>query len=122
MSRAFTVVPLIGTTNSSGDKVVVAAREVNGFLHSVHEDKGTLADGVDMTLAVIRSEMVQTVLTLTDANTDNKIFIPRIDSCGVTGAALTKNDSMIPVVGTLQLTIAQGGDTRLGGLYAYIIE
>lgn len=118
----FIRIKLIGTTAADGSATVTATRSVNGLLYGLHEDKGTLADGVDFTLAVVLSEAVQTVITLTNANTDNQMFFPRLDSCSVTGTALSQNMTMIPIMGTLRLTIAQGGDTKTGGMYAYVLE
>ena len=118
----FTVIPLVGTCSTGGDLVVKSTRSVNGMLYGIHEDKGTLASGVDMTLAVIQSEMPKTLLTLTNADTDNNAFYPRASSCGATGSATTDSLIMVPIVGTLQLTIAEGGSAGIGGLYVYVVE
>ncbi len=118
----FTVIPLIGTCSAGGAATVKATKSVNGLLYGIHEDKGTLADGVDLTLAVIQSEEPKTIITLTNANTDNNALYPRDSSCGDTGTSNSDNLIMKAVVGTLQLTIAQGGDGGIGGLYAYVIE
>ena len=120
--QLFTVVPLIGTTAANGTATVVAPFAVNGMLYAIHEDKGSLDDGVDFTLSIVRSEMVQTVLTLANANTDNTIWAPRIDSVSQAGAALSQNNIPIPVVGVFSLAIAQGGNVKRGGLYAFVIE
>jgi len=119
----FTVIPLIGTTDGSGTTLTVTAtRAVNGLLYGIHEDKGTLSDGVDLTLAVIQSEEPKTIITLTDANTDNNALYPRSSSCGDTGVSNSDNLIMKAVVGTLQLTIAQGGNSHKGGVYVYVME
>lgn len=118
----FTIVPLIGTTDSDGAAVIQAAHAVNGLLFGFIEDKGSFDDGVDLTLAVVNSEFTATIITLTNADTDNQAFFPRTDSCGNTGTALIQNQMAYPVVGKLQLTVAQGGDTKTGGIYAWILE
>lgn len=118
----FTVVALIGTTNSSGDKVLQSTQAVNGLLFGIHEAKGSLVDGVDMTLTVVNSNFTKTILTLTNANTDHTEYFPRCNTSGPTGTANSDNMLPHPVVGKLQLTIAQGGDTKTGGLYAYVVE
>jgi hypothetical protein len=118
----FTAIRLYGTCDSNGALVVKADRSVNGLLYGIHQDNGTLAAGVDFTVAVVQSEMLKTIITLTDANTDNTAYYPRSSSCGATGTSNSDNLIMMAVVGTLQLTIAQGGNAGKGGLYVFIIE
>jgi hypothetical protein len=125
MSGVISVIPLIGTTGSGGSAGVAtikAARAVNGLLYGVIEDKGDLEDGVDLTLSVVNSETAVTLLTLTDANTDQAQFYPRGNSCGATGASNADGLIMLPVVGVLQLAVAQGGTTKTGGVYALVME
>jgi hypothetical protein len=122
MDQVFQVIPLIGTTNSSGAATIKATRSVNGLLWGFIEDKGTLVDGVDFTLSVVNSEAAITLLTLTNANTDGAEFYPRGSSCGATGTSNNDNMVMKPVVGVLQCVIAQGGDTFTGGMYALVLE
>jgi hypothetical protein len=117
----FRIVPLIATTDGDGAATVTSS-EVNGLLYGVHEDKGTLSNGVDLTLAVVNSEKPYTLLTLTNADTDNTELFPRVSSCGNTGTVGTDQLIMLPVTGQLKLTIAQGGAAHTGGLYAWILE
>jgi hypothetical protein len=116
------LIPLIGTTDSSGAATITSSRAVNGLLFGFYEDKGTLADGVDFTITVINSEMICTILTLTNANTDQSWYFPRGSSCDSTGTSTVDNQILIPVNGKLQCVIAQGGNTFTGGMYAFVME
>lgn len=118
----FSVIHLSGATDTNGAAVNKASQSVNGLLYSVRVDKGTLANGADHTLAVVNSEFTKTILTLTDADTDDTEYFPRASSCGSTGTVSTDQNLMIPVVGVLQDTIAQGGSTKTGGLWVTVME
>ena len=96
-----------------------------GLLYAVEWIDGTLDDGVDGTLkAVTTSSAVDmTLLTLTDAN-DDAFYYPRHQVHGNDGAALTLDGTRIafdlPLIdGTLQLTIASGGNAKTGGCIVY---
>ncbi len=116
------IIPLIGTTNGDGDATIEAEQSVNGLLYGFIEDKGSLADGVDMTLSVVNSELAITLLTLTDANTDGTQYYPRGSSCGSTGTSNSDNLIMLPIVGLLKCVISQGGETKTGGVCAIVLE
>lgn len=121
------VIPLIGTTDATGDSTVIATRSVLGLLQEVVWIDGDLADGVDGTLSVtVRPNAAPdlTLLTLTDANSD-AVYRPREAVHGNTGTALTYNSTEgvtdMPVIdGTLQLVIAQGGNAKTGGALVYV--
>lgn len=120
--KMFTMVTLVGTTDGNGDAIVTSTRAVNGLFYGLIEDKGTLSDGVDLTLASVQGETAITLLTLTNANTDQAEYYPRASSCGNTGTSNSDSMIMQPVVGHLRLTIAQGGATHTGGVYAFVLE
>lgn len=118
----FLILPLIGTTSGAGAATIKADHAVNGVLYGVIEDKGTFDNGVDLTLSVVNSELAITLLTLTNADTDQAQYYPRTASCGATGTANVDTNIMLPVVGVLQVVVAQGGATKTGGLYAIILQ
>ena len=121
-------VKLEGTTDASGDATITSEASYNGLLHSVQWIDGDFADGVDGTFTVTNSdaEVNYTVLTLTDAN-DDAMYYPRAQVQDLTGAGITYDGTnevhgvMPPVVGKLQLVIAQGGDTKTGGAVAFLL-
>lgn len=117
-----TLVHLSTTTAADGSATVKSCRALNGLLHAVRENKGTLADGVDLTLSVVQSDGAKTLLTITNGNTDGQWFNPRANSCSVAGVAGTDQLIAMPVVGTLQLAIAQGGNGGIGGLDVFVME
>lgn len=111
------------TTNGSGDGTVNDIRALFGFLYAVLWLKDDFADGVDAVLSTQAPGNVKTLLTLTDANTDNKWYYPRDVMHTLAGAALTGTggeDLTLPVIdGTLRLVVAQGGATVAGGCIVY---
>lgn len=117
---------LQGTTNASGAATFTDTLSVLGYLYAVETVDGTFDDGVDATLSVVSTESgtALTLLTLTDWNTD-AMYYPRHVVHGETGTALTGTaggDRCMPVLnGTLQVVIAQGGNTKTGGLIVYYI-
>lgn len=118
---------LIGTTNGSGAATITAETPRLGMLYAVELVDGDLADGVDLTLKVIRtvSGVDLTLYNGTDFNSDAMKY-PRHLVHDESGTALTGTaggDRTMPVVaGTLQVTLAQGGDTKTGGCIVYLCD
>lgn len=119
-------IKLTVTTDTSGDGAATATRAVLGKLYAVEMVDGSFDDGVDATLSVIRtsSGVNQTLLTLTDFNTDQWVY-PRTQVDGLTGTGLTYNSTEgvaePPIVnGFLHLVIAQGGNAKTGGVVVYV--
>ena len=113
------------TTDASGDGVTTVTMPVmGGKLHAVEWRKGSYADGVDAVLAVTdtSSGTTNTLLTLTDANTSTWYY-PRYILHSETGAALTGTSGgdrgKAIINGNLRLTVAQGGDTKSGGVVVW---
>lgn len=121
------VIRLIGTTSSGGALTVDHTQPVLGTLYMVEVIDGTFDDGVDWTITVQgvpgEQSAATTLLTLTDSNSDAR-FYPRTAAHGPTGSALTATaggDNVEPIVaGTPRLVVAQGGDTKTGGVILYV--
>jgi hypothetical protein len=122
MSNQLKSVRLEGTTDGDGDVTVTAEYSILGWLVAVEWIDGDLADGVDAVLsATVRPSAVdQTLLTLTDANSD-AMYYPRTLEHDNTGAALTTYTLAI-IEGTLQLVISSGGATKTGGCIVYYTD
>jgi hypothetical protein len=115
-------VRLLGTTGTGGTAAVAAKSSILGWLVAVQWIDGDLADGVDAVLSSVYtpSGVDQTLLTLTDANSD-AWYYPRTLEHGATGSALATYT--LPVIeGTLSLAISSGGDTKTGGCIVYYTD
>jgi hypothetical protein len=122
MSNQLKPMRLVGTTDASGDLVVTAPRALFGWLIAVQWIDGDLADGVDAVLKAVYtpSGVDTTLLTLTDANADAWYYPVTVENDNA-GAALTTRTLQI-IEGTLQLTVADGGDTKTGGCIVYYTD
>ena len=115
------------TTDTAGDGTATYTKSIYGMFYAVEAIDGDFADGVDATLTVTNtpSAVDQTLITLTDFNTDGWYY-PRVVTHDNTGAALTYDSTesvtdLGIINGTPLLTIAQGGDTKTGGLILHVI-
>lgn len=111
------------TTDSSGDytdSVYITERtgQEAVLLYAVDWQDGTLADGVDATLAMANDGVSTTILTLTDANNDAWYF-PRELEDDNAGSAVTTYCKRL-VTGTLTLTVASGGNVASGKCVVYV--
>lgn len=118
-------IKLIGTTDGSGDATVYSGTII-GKVEAVQWVDGDLADGVDAVLSVANSEHTQTILTLTDANSD-AWYYPRTPIHTNAGAQITYDGTRVVydefiVAGDLKLVISSGGDTKTGGAYVFVEE
>lgn len=92
-----------------------------GLLYKVEWVDGDLADGVDATLSVTStSGVVETLLTLTNAN-DDAVYYPQILVADNTGTATTFYTPQL-VYGVPKLVVASGGDTKSGKLLMHLLE
>lgn len=110
---------LTGTCSTGGAATIVSSRQIYGKLHAVRWIDGTLADGVDAVLSVIRSENLKTLLTLTNAN-DDATYYPLVLAQDNAGANLTAIYAKQVIDGYLQLAITSGGNGGIGGAIVYI--
>lgn len=112
---------LIGTTDGDGDATITADIPVTGVIERVRWIDGDLADGVGATLSEVEAggTAVQTLLTLTAANSD-AVYYPRVTEDDDSGAALTSTTRPF-VSGLLKLVISSGGATKTGGAIVHII-
>jgi len=112
-------------TDASGDATVLATKSVSGRLQRVVWVDGDLVDGVDAVLSATQTPagVDETLLTLTDANTDS-IYRPRALVHDEAGAALTGTqggDRVAPYFsGTLEVVVSSGGATKSGAMICYV--
>ncbi len=115
------------TTDTNGDGSLVASRALVGRLYAVDLIDGTYDDGVDATLSCINtpSGVARDLLVIANYNTDQTLYPRTLLHGDSNGAALTGTaggDRDMPLVnGTLKLVIAQGGNTKTGGVIAYVL-
>lgn len=84
-------------------------------LYAVLWTVGTGAAGIDFTLSTTGADGSGTVFAVANANSDAKYY-PRVAANAVAdGSALTWYDYPI-LDGRVVLTIAQGGDTKIGSM------
>lgn len=108
------------TTNSSGAGAATVNIPGDRLLYGVQYIKTDYADGVDMTVTTANSVVAATLLTIANMNAAASYF-PRVDACGATGTALSQNMTYIPLFGDVTITIAQGGDTKVGTFVIWYI-
>lgn len=111
---------LIGTTSALGAATVTATAASFGRVYAVEWVDGSLVDGVDAVLKCTRtpSGVDNTLLTLTDANADAWHYVRAVSSNATGGAGALE---VCPVAnGVLTLTIADGGDSKVGGCIVYL--
>ena len=117
-------VKLYGTTDASGDLTIISGSISHGLLHAVEWIDGTLVDGVDSVLTVVRDDDAAdvTLLTLTNANVD-KVYYPRAIIHDEAGGALTGTSggdrAQAFINGSLKLVVSSGGNAKSGGCIIY---
>ena len=114
-------IKLTGTTDGSQNATIVAERPVTGYLEMVDWIDGDLTDGVDAVLSstLTSSGTSQTLLTLTNANSDAVYYPGRVVDT-TAGAAATGVYDRFVVDGYLSLAITSGGTSKTGGCIVYI--
>lgn len=94
------------------------------FLYKVVWVDGTLDDGVDAVLSITNTQsgVDETILTLTDANSD-KVYYPWVLPVKTDGSTAA-SDFFIPqlVEGTLKLVVASGGNAKSGACIVYLTD
>lgn len=113
------------TTDSSGDAVVYGSPSVMAKLIGVVFDRGDMATGADYTLTTDQYPVVETIFSITDGGTSDKIWYPRHLSQTDTGGDRTDTAgaSRVPplMLGRPKLTVAQGGNVT-SGAWILILE
>lgn len=119
-------VKLYGTTSAGGALTVTGTNITLGELVAVEWIDGTLTDGVDAVISVVRDNDASdvTVLTLTNANIDAWYYpqAPVHDNAGtaVTFDATNEIYTNQVVNGKLKMVISSGGATKVGGCIVYV--
>jgi hypothetical protein len=115
----------LSVTTNTGGAGTATSGAIAGRIYAIEYDKGTFADGVDLTLTCSGATIAQTLLTLTDANADDWYY-PRAVVHDEAGSALTGTSggdrSMLLAVGNLLLTVANGGSTTTGTMVIYYMK
>ena len=116
---------LYGQVSAVGAGTFKSESSVYGKLYAVQWIDGTLADNNTAVLSTINSEGAETLLTLGAGEGDADVkYYPRALACDNAATALTGTaggDRVCPLVcGQLQLVIASGGTSTLGGCIVYI--
>jgi hypothetical protein len=107
----YKVIPITVAADGTGSATVNIPGDT--LFYGVQYVKSNYADGVDMTLTTANSIIAATLLTITNMNAAASYF-PRVDSCGATGTALSMNNTLIPLLGDVTITIAAGGNATSG--------
>ena len=118
---------LYGAVSAGGAGTFTSETSVFGLLYAVQWIDGTLADNNTAVLSSINSEGAETLLTLGAGEGDADVkYYPRALTCDNAATALTGTaggDRVCPLVwGQLQLVIASGGTSTLGGCICYVVE
>ena len=118
---------LIGDTDASEAMTETSTRTVMGFIEKILWVDGTFVDGVDCVLSATETAngVDEVLWTGTDVNSD-ATYYPRAlihgDVTALTGTA-GGDRTKILVAGKLELVVASGGVSKLGGgCIVYISE
>ena len=109
------------TTDASGDATVYAEKWAGPCrLLSVMYDYGDAATGADFTFSYDEYNVVETVLTITNAGVADVVWYPRRivqDNVGanLTGTAGGDTEPYI-ILGRPKLVVAQGGNVKTGSV------
>lgn len=108
------------TTDASGDGSVTHNVDLMGRIIAVNWEDGDLVDGVDAVLSVVgNGRPDQTILTLTNANSDAWHY-PVIQASSNAGGAVTGEYTQPLVSGFLKLVVSAGGATKSGSMRVYV--
>jgi hypothetical protein len=112
--------------DASGDCTIDEIGPCYGKLVEVGYKPGTLATGVDITLT--DKQTGASIIALSNFGVSNKVFHPTALITGNDGAAITSHANNpnvqrdIYLAGTLQVTVADGGNAMTGYLYLTVQE
>ena len=106
------------TTDSDGDAVVYGESSIFARLIAVFYDRGDMVTGTDFVLTTDNYDVVEAILTITNAGTSDVIWYPRRLLQGETGSNLTgttggDRDPFL-MIGRPKLTVDEGGDSKSG--------
>ncbi len=117
---AFSELRIPFTVDDSGDAVVYGGRSVFGRLVAVIYDRGDMDTNTDYILTFDQYAVVETVLTITNAGSADKIWYPRRVVQNQTGGNLsgTNGGDREPflVIGRPKLTVDEGGVATSGAI------
>jgi hypothetical protein len=109
------ILPITTIANGTGSATATSDR---GLFHSIRYVKTDFDNGIDFTVTVVNSATTDTILTATDVNA-SATFAPRMDRHTTAGAAKSADDVLIPFIGALKVTVAQGGNVKSGTFVLY---
>jgi len=108
------------TVDASGDLVTYGEKSIFGRLIAVLYDRGDMDTGTDLTLTWDSYPVTETILTITNAGTADKIWYPRRLLQGETGSDLTGTSGgdrePFIIMGRPKLTVDEGGASKSGAL------
>lgn len=108
------------TVDASGDAIVYGERSVFARLIAVLYDRGDMDTGTDLVLTTDQYDVVETILTITNASTSDIIWYPRRLVQGATGGDLVgtsggDRESYL-MIGRPKLTVDEGGISKSGAI------
>lgn len=113
------IITLSVTTDGSGDGNTTHTEHVQGYLYAVQLIDGSFADGVDVTLACLNTELTYNLFVKANFNTDQMAYPRTLQHLDTDGTNLTTHCEPI-VFGKPKVTIAQGGDTKTGSVRLFV--
>ena len=108
------------TTDGSGDAVVHGSRSVFARLIALFYDRGDMDTGTDLVLTTDQYDVVETIFSVANIGTSDKIWFPRrlvqnnagVDLTGTQGG----DREPYLMIGRPKLTVDEGGATKSGAL------
>ena len=108
------------TTDGSGDAVVNGSRSVFARLIALFYDRGDMDTGTDLVLTTDQYDVVETIFSVANIGTSDKIWFPRRQVQDNAGADLTgtQGGDRVPylMIGRPKLTVDEGVATKSGAL------
>ena len=114
-------IKLAVTTDGSGDGSATSTESVSGVLYAVQLVDGDYADGVDVTITCEQQDLSIPILVKANFNTDQMLYPRVVEVLNTDGSALGTNGHPL-VNGYMKAVVAQGGATKSGSFYCYIVE
>jgi hypothetical protein len=114
------------TVDASGDAVVYGERPVFARLIAVFYDRGDMDTDTDFVLTTDRYDVVEDILTITNAGTSDVIWYPRrlvqggADGANLTGTSGGDREPYL-IIGRPKLTVDEGG-SETSGAFILIYE
>jgi hypothetical protein len=109
------------TTDAGGAATATTNRPLNGELYGIYVDQGDLATTVDITVTQNDGQGQLPVVTITNQSASTW-YHPIITATHFSGSGTPKTDGMMPIVGYVTITLAEGGATKTGTAYILVEE